>query len=93
MQRHLLNWVDWLPIKESRSHMSRCRRKLSEPWVAELGGAIDRKPRCDYVPAALPGKRATHPGQLPGPPVREFRALAFLPSQMSFEDRDVRQPQ
>jgi hypothetical protein len=29
----------------------------------------------------------------PRPPVREFRALALSPSQMSIEDRDVRQPQ
>src|ERR1700720_370109 len=61
--------------------------------LLRLSGAIDRNPRRDYVPVALPEKRATHPRQQPGPPVREFRALAFLLSQMSIEDRDVRQPQ
>src|SRR5260370_41982145 len=34
--------------------------------VAVWGGAIDRKPGRDYVPAARPRKRGTHPRESPG---------------------------
>jgi len=61
----------WMPCAIAR------QRTCGSPQ--ECG--IDTKPRRNYVRAALRRQRSELlPGGGPGPPVREFRALALVPS-------------